>query len=353
MPHVNLSALTGRELRAQLDSCRARGDAAAAYGILQEMAARRQAGRSKGAKRAGDPRVVEVDLGDPLEEAEEIPPAPHWRAPEYVRTEAQPTAEVAVAVVAPEPEAEPLVLSIPEPPTPAAEPLPPLELPARTTRAKATKRAERPARPERPAKPASPLGGWKVAAGFAVGITAGLALGWAAANRLVPPAPVAEPLPSLVAEVAPPPTVEVAQAAPAEAAAPAIEPTAEEIPAPVVETAEIGEAAEAMATPVEAAPDAVKVEAAERSAAPDCAAQPTPADREICRDARLQKLQRELRRAYSDALAAHEDRATLRQRQLAWRDARNDVADPSRLARLYEQRIEKLDAAASAARAQH
>ena len=84
-----------------------------------------------------------------------------------------------------------------------------------------------------------------------------------------------------------------------------------------------------------------------------CAGQPTPADRTICGDARLRGLQAELRRAYNEALAVHEDRALLREHQLAWRDTRSSVADPDRLARLYEERIRKLNAAAAAARREH
>ena len=80
-----------------------------------------------------------------------------------------------------------------------------------------------------------------------------------------------------------------------------------------------------------------------------CAAQKTPADRAICEDPELQRLQKELRAAYANALEMHEDRGLLRQHQLEWRDARNEVSDPTRLARLYQQRIRKLDAAAEEA----
>jgi hypothetical protein len=83
-----------------------------------------------------------------------------------------------------------------------------------------------------------------------------------------------------------------------------------------------------------------------------CAAEPTPADRVICGDPKLRRLQRELRLAYADALKAHKDRALLRQRQLAWRDARNPVADPDRLAQAYEQRIRRLKSATADARRQ-
>jgi uncharacterized protein len=85
------------------------------------------------------------------------------------------------------------------------------------------------------------------------------------------------------------------------------------------------------------------------AAAGGCAAQPTPADRAICGDAKLQRLQENLRQAYAEALAAHQDRALLRERQLAWRDARSEVSDPDRLARLYEERIRKLKAATAEA----
>jgi uncharacterized protein YecT (DUF1311 family) len=81
-----------------------------------------------------------------------------------------------------------------------------------------------------------------------------------------------------------------------------------------------------------------------------CAAEPTPADRTICGDPELRRLQGELRQAYAEALEAHADRALLRQRQLAWANARDTVSEPDRLARLYEERIRKLNAATAAAR---
>ncbi|WP_296596124.1 lysozyme inhibitor LprI family protein, partial [Phenylobacterium sp.] len=86
------------------------------------------------------------------------------------------------------------------------------------------------------------------------------------------------------------------------------------------------------------------------SAADACAGAATPADRVICGDPGLQRLQRDLRRAYAEALAAHEERDVLRARQLAWRDGRSSVTDPARLAALYQQRIRRLDAATADAR---
>jgi uncharacterized protein len=63
----------------------------------------------------------------------------------------------------------------------------------------------------------------------------------------------------------------------------------------------------------------------------------------------LQRLQQELRDAYAEALDAHEDRALLRERQLAWKDGRDGVSDPDRLARIYEDRIRRLKAATAEA----
>jgi uncharacterized protein len=116
-----------------------------------------------------------------------------------------------------------------------------------------------------------------------------------------------------------------------------------ELPAPAPERRK-AEAAKTAEMPRADAPAAVP------AVANACATQPTPADRTICGDPELRDLQRELRQAYTKALEAHEDRALLRQRQLAWASARDSVTDSDRLARLYEQRIRKLDAATAEAR---
>ncbi|MDE2487842.1 MAG: hypothetical protein KGO51_10625, partial [Alphaproteobacteria bacterium] len=85
-----------------------------------------------------------------------------------------------------------------------------------------------------------------------------------------------------------------------------------------------------------------------------CAGQPTPADRTICGEPRLRSLQAELRKAYAEALQAHEDKTLLRQRELAWAKARDGVTDPDQLASLYRDRIAKLRAAtAEALRLRH
>jgi uncharacterized protein len=135
-----------------------------------------------------------------------------------------------------------------------------------------------------------------------------------------------------------------------------------ELPAPGTEDAQAEAAKAAKAEKAAKAAERARERAALAQAAPEtppalakgCATQPTPADRTICGDARLRRLQAELRRAYDEALAAHEDRALLREHQLAWRDTRSAIGDPERLARLYEARIRKLNAAtAEARRAQH
>ncbi|MCR5878510.1 hypothetical protein [Phenylobacterium sp. J367] len=143
----------------------------------------------------------------------------------------------------------------------------------------------------------------------------------------------------MVAEPAPPP-------------APAVDPAAataapEGLQLAVVspDAADVSDAAEDAAATPEPKPEP-KIQ---KAAAETCAAA-TPADRAICGDPELQRLQKDLRQAYAEALEAHADRATLRQRQLAWREARNDVDDPERLAGLYSQRIRKLEAATAEAR---
>ncbi len=77
MPQVNLTEISGPELRQLLDSSRRRGDAALSYQILQEMAARREA---PARRRPAEPRLVAVELGEPAE-ADDLPPMPNWRPP--------------------------------------------------------------------------------------------------------------------------------------------------------------------------------------------------------------------------------------------------------------------------------
>lgn len=345
MPQINLSSLSGPELRQRLDSSRARGDAALAYEILREMEARRaEAGRRRAERkrRAGEPRIVDVDLGDPLDRGDELPAMPHWRAPDLVAAEAA-AAEAEAARPAPTQDPPrfrtldaPLALVEPEPPP---TPRPPEEREPEPL-------ALEPPPPAEPRRDRARSGhGLRIAAGFAVGIMSGVALGWFAGDLVRETPAAAAPPQQAALQVAQravtPPVVETPQPPP-------------EPPAPdMTVVAEAPAAAEAAVPAASVEPERpVFVQAdAPPPAADACAGEATPADREICADPDLQRLQRDLRRAYAEALAAHDDRALLRQRQLAWRDARSGVSDPARLARLYEQRIRRLDAAAAQARA--
>jgi uncharacterized protein YecT (DUF1311 family) len=152
----------------------------------------------------------------------------------------------------------------------------------------------------------------------------------ALARTQVPAAPAAPSKPAAPPPAATPALAAKAKAAPTEAGADAQDATMASIEADLAKPAGTATAASAKG----------------------CAAQPTPADRTICETPRLQRLQRDLRQAYADALDAHQDRDLLREHQLAWRDSRSTITDPDRLARLYEERIRKLNAAAAEARAE-
>lgn len=363
MPQVDLSTLSGVELRQLLDTSRRRGDAALSYKVLQEMAVRRDAPAERRralAQGPAEPHLIEVELGDPADEDDDLPPMPNWRPPAHAA------------------EAPPPVI---EPPAPAedAEPAPvpldanrPLSLwedsPARTETASVGNRASRGGRkpPRRPpAKPAGPKSAYRprlrLVLGFALGIAAGTALGFWVGQMPTdtPPRPAPAAAPIQTAALTPPPPVEPAAVSPAAPVpdaqpdpttiSPAAQPNAQEAvgdadshasepPPPPAEPVRSAEAAAPAAErPVSAA------------VASGCASAPTPADRAICGDAKLRRLQDELRRAYAEALEAHEDRTLLREHQLAWRDARNAVTDPGRLATLYEERIRKLNAATAEA----
>src|SRR5688500_19420170 len=85
MPSMNLSTLSGPELRQLLDAARTRGQAQLTYQILQEMEARRAArGRPRGLFRMrrpnAGPRTFVVD--DPPEDpGDDIPPMRLWAGP--------------------------------------------------------------------------------------------------------------------------------------------------------------------------------------------------------------------------------------------------------------------------------
>lgn len=323
MPLIDLSTLDGPELRRLLDSTRRQGQAAQSYEILQEMEARRHSGprpRPLSLKRpARKPRTIELALGDPLD-----------------------------------PKEEPLLDTADEdvPPLRLAEPPPP------------------------PPPPAAKPRGWAHwgALIFSLGLAAGVAGGWWAADYAnsgapqpgPPPPPAAqaavetaalapalppanaEPSDSLVPEppattlVPPPPATPDAAPAPSAAAPAATAPEAVTSAATVPTPPPLPET-----KPEEAAPAAKATRATAGDAA--CASAPTPADRTICADPALRRLQAELRGAYAEALKAHEDKVLLRQRELAWAEARKGVTDPDELARLYRERIAKLKAATSEA----
>lgn len=358
MPQVELSSLSGPELRRLLDATRARGQAALTYQILQEMAARRDApkpARLSLMRRPTEPRVVALRLDDQLEPEDEIEDEPEVEA----------TPEAAEVSAAPPPEPAPM-----RPPRRRNAPSPPPDARVEPTPPPPKPRGVWDSEPEPPGdtkgwslplphlalegvRPPRRLG-WGAAAGFAAGVTLGVVGGWWGAGMLrETPPPVTPPAAGelQIAEVTPPP----------EPTAPPAADIGESIPEAPPQTAEVTpptELAEAPATSPDTADlaqdataQALDPQPTQASAPGDaCAAQPNPADRAICGDPELRRLQRDLRQAYAEALEAHEERGLLRQRQLAWASARDAVSDPERLAALYEARIRRLNAATAAAR---
>ncbi|HEV2532938.1 hypothetical protein [Phenylobacterium sp.] len=323
MSKIDLSTLPAQELRQLLDSARNRGQAAQSYEILREMDARRARpapAKAKAWRRSSrrEPRLVELQLGDPLAAPDEVFLSPDDEPPLTLGHE---TAQPTLAAAAP--------------------------APAR-----------------------SRWGHWGALC-FAMGLAGGVAAGWWAAGggSWAPPQPA---LASAAHATPRRPLPVVVGSEPAIAAAPAVAGpvVAETQLASAAGPADASTTAAATASPPEPAPVAAE-SAPSRTAATEahavvpgsqervaeaasasetaCSGEPTPADTVICREPRLRRLQAELRRAYAEALAAHEDRGLLRQRQLAWRDGRNAVSSPDQLARLYLRRIEQLKAATAEA----
>jgi uncharacterized protein YecT (DUF1311 family) len=393
MPQVNLSTLTGQELRRLLDASRGRGDAALSYKVLQEMAARREGNVARTpfmSRRSGEPHFTDVDLDDPLaDEDGDLPPLPAWRLPAR-----QPEA---VAASPPEPEAPsaparsrsrrkasaeaaPVAAANDEPPPPPLDAVRPLSRwgDAEPPEEEAADNQDwslrmPPAEPQSPRPPRQTS--FRGVTVFALGLLLGAALGWWGARidrDVLSPAkpaaapiqtaaltPPATPVPEPSAPAAPIPGAAAsspAEPGPETSPGPAAGPPPPEPGAPAPDSSSSSSSSSPSPQPSQSAPIPSDAEVAAAETAPavatGCAAQPTPADREICGDPHLRKLQHELQRAYAQALDAHQDRTLLRQRQLAWRDARNTVTDPDRLAQLYEQRIHKLNAATEAARQQ-
>jgi len=346
MLQVDLSTLRGPELRQLLDATRRRGQAKLSYEILQEMAARRE----RGGQPSTEPRLVGLDLGDPLEREDE----------DAFAGDAPLEAAQAEGVVAGGAEEA-------EQPPPEPEDMAPLRLEREPRRAPRSKvKPARPPRPTRappPPRPAQSGGVWGrrvrwTILGLLAGAGAGYAFGfWVGTDGRAPPAPApAAAAPAVqVATIAPPAAAPVAEAVPAPPQAapetPAETPAASLTAPPAAEAAPTPAPPPAPAVPEPAAKAAKadEVVAAAPPVAKACAGQSAPADRTICGDERLKRLQKALRTAYAEALAAHEDKALLRERQLAWADARDGVTDPERLARLYEARIRKLNAATAEA----
>lgn len=340
MPQVELSALSGPELRRLLDTTRARGQAALTYQILQEMAARRDAPRPPARlsllRRPAEPRVVGLRLDDPLErgdDAEAAPTAAEVSAPppETAPTRAsrrRKTPPEAPVESAPPPKPRSVWDSEPEP---TAAALPHLTLDG--------------------ARPSRRLGRG-VAAGFVAGVALGVAGGWWGGGMLreAPPPSAPPPAEIQIADGEPPPAP--APQSPSEAGpAPQAPPDAAEYTPPTALAEASAASPDSEDLTQDAAARAAEPQPAPASAPADaCTGQPTPADRVICADPQLQGLQRDLRHAYAQALEAHQERGLLRQRQLAWASARDDVSDPDRLAGLYEDRIRRLNAATAAAR---
>ena len=323
MSQIDLSTLPGQELRQLLDSARQRGHAAQSYEILQEMESRRVHGEPIVSKRSRkrrprQSRMIVLDLGDPLDMPEPVD--------ELVS-----------------PDEPPLTLGAP----PLSPRSPPPSAPVRQRWAH-----------------------WATLC-FALGLGGGVAAGWWAADgrdwdplSLVRATPARQaaahrPLPVTVAEASPPqapadppqPSV-VAAAAPdaPSAIAPAVDNVGPMLAAVAAPAPGNGETAGPLARPasVQDAQEVTPASAARPAKASEtdaCGAEPTPADRTICAAPRLRRLQLELQQTYASALEAHQDRALLRQRELAWREARNALTDPRQLAGLYARRISQLKAA--------
>src|SRR5690349_4474322 len=76
MLQVDLSTLSGPELRQLLDTTRNRGQADLSYRILEEMQTRRERETAPTralfrGRRPSEPRVIELNLGDPLDREED------------------------------------------------------------------------------------------------------------------------------------------------------------------------------------------------------------------------------------------------------------------------------------------
>ena len=353
MPQVDLTTLTETELRRLLRAARERGQAAQSYQILQEMAARRAAGGPGlfRARRPAEPRLIALDVGEAAEsqapeaaEDDDIPPLPPGWVPLAPEPQAAPAAAPGPrAARRRKPAAAPSIAQAQAAPGPEPRPEP---------RPLTSFRLE-PA-PAPPPVRAPGLPRWSGLI-FAGGVALGVTFGWWAGEvtrSLLQGDSTAIVEAKAAAPSARPPAARP-EPAPLAASTPIVQPALSDTgPAPSAAefVQDASATAEAAATPRAAEDPAAEPVQIARAPPAGCAAEATPADRTICETPRLQRLQHELRRAYGEALLAHRDRGLLRERQLAWREARNDIAEPIELARVYGERIRRLHAAAADAR---
>jgi uncharacterized protein YecT (DUF1311 family) len=215
-------------------------------------------------------------------------------------------------------------------------------------------------------RPAPARGGLLLVVGLVAGclISAGAFWGLGqmnrspAAGRVQAPAPrvmVMRPL-EAAPTLAPAPPSEPAPVVPAVTAPakPPVKPSAEiAMKAPPPKEEEIAKPDRARRPP----PPAVRLAKADATTGTpvqsSACAGSTPADRLVCHDLSLQLFDLQLHDAYRRALNARADPAVVGEGQAAWRRARDEVSDPQRLARLYNQRIRELDAATATARENH
>jgi len=292
MPEVDLSALNGRQLRQLLDASRARGDEALSSGIARELASRGGRIPEAGAYMTIRPAERRF-LSD---EEDDLPP--EWTDPSQW----------------------PDMLT--DPPSDSEAP-PGLDAADRRPRhGEAGPGAD-------VGEGSTPRRARRAMAGTGLALIAGFALGLAVAIFLARSPVVGGHRPLSQA----PPRA----AAPIQADAPLLPQSGNAV----------AQASLPTQAPEIARPPSLSTKGPAPGVPKRCAGAAAPADRVICANPNLRRLQAELWRAYGKAQRAHVDRGALRQRQLAWRQARNTVDDPHRLARLYEERIRWLNATAA------
>ena len=335
MPEIDLSALSGPELRRLLKVAHARGNGSLADRLEWEIAARGAGGVAP--EGALPPPPLPQDDGDE--------PFYRMRTPDAEPLAIERRAEVASSRTSGLPLVGLGVVAGCLLSGAAFWGLTKIDLP-RFDLAKLMERPPAPApramtvRPA-PVPAAAPPGADQVAAALAPGPFP---------SRPEPAPPVAQPAPPAPAPVA----------AAVEAVAPAAKLPPVEVAKAPPKPAPPKTAVAKTETPVvkKEAPPPAAIKLAKAEPAPprkppparDACGRATPADRLVCGDLGLRLLDVELKEAYIRALNARADPVTLGRDQAAWRHARDGVSDPDRLEGLYDQRIRELDAVAAAAR---